>query len=796
MKVSENWLREWVNPQLTTQQLAEQMTMAGLEVDSLTPAAPRFEGVVIGKILSVEPHPNAERLSVCQVEAGLAEPLTIVTNATVTPDLCLAVAKVGAHLPGIHPNRETLSAADMRGLQSQGMLCSGEELGLDLGHKGLWTFDKDAPVGQDLWEVLQLTDTIIEVDLTPNRGDCSSVLGLARELSVLNNMPLTPVKIAPVVPVIEDKPTVDIRAYEECPRYVARIIKGIQPTSTPLVIQEKLRRSDIRAIHPVVDILNYVMLELGQPMHAFDANKLKGDIIVRSATPGEKITVLGGQVIELTETTLVIADERHAIAIAGIMGGEESAVSADSVDILLESALFSHQPIAGKARQLGLHTDSSYRYERGVDPQLQVLAIERATRLIMEYCQGQPGPVVETVYRNQLPAKAPIIFRPARFHQVIGDHIKESKMVDVLESLRCVVTQTEDLTWKVEPPSFRYDINEEIDLIEEIARIVGYSALKTAQPISRLEFDRTSQTEVGTSRIKRILVDLGYQEAITYSFVDEASQQGLFPESKPLKLLNPISSDMGVMRVSLWPGLLNAVRYNQNRQQTRMKLFEVGQCFIQEKGTLIQEDRLGGVVCGEAFAEHWDLQKRKVDFFDVKGHLETLFKTLGLMLEGLTFKAGGHPCCHPGQCADIYWLAKRVGVIGKLHPKAQQDWGLDGAIYVYEIKLDALKHTGLPSFFRPSRFPENRRDIAVIVDEDVSSETLIKQVRKDAGELLQQTKVFDVYMGKGIEPGQKSVAMGLILQHPSRTLVDEEVDTLVRNVVSGLEREFNAKLRD
>lgn len=796
MKVSEKWLREWINPALSTEQLASQLTMAGLEIDSIQPAAPHFEGVVIGKIVSVEPHPNAERLSVCQVDVGEAQLLTIVTNASVVPEMRLTVAKVGAHLPGMHAPGEKLTPVDMRGVQSHGMLCSAQELSMDTGNKGLWTFDQSVPVGTDLWSYLKLTDSLVEVDLTPNRGDCSSVLGLARELSVLNKMPLTPVKIVPVAQVISDKLEVDVKDPEDCPKYVGRIIKGIHQTTTPIEIQEKLRRSDIRSVHPVVDILNFVMLELGQPMHAFDANKLKGKLSVRLAKPGEKITVLGGQEIELVDGALIIADESQPQAIAGIMGGEGSAVSMDTTDIFLESALFTAERIAGKARQMGLHTDSSYRFERGVDPELQVLAIERATKLICEYCGGKPGPVVESVRRDLMPVKGKITFRPNRYRQVIGDALDEASMSEILERLRCVVLKTNNDSWSITPPSFRYDINEEIDLIEEIARIVGYSAIKSQDPISRLTFSSVSQTEVSGARLKRVLVDLGYQEAITYSFVEDVTQKTLFPESDALKLINPISSDMGVMRLSLWTGLLNALRYNQNRQQNRLKFFEIGQCFNKDKGNLIQEDRIGGIVCGEAFAEHWDVPKRKVDFYDLKGHVETLFKTIGQPLEGLSFREATHAACHPGQCAEIYWLNEPVGVMGKLHPKVQQDWGLEGAIYLFEIKLSALKTSPLPAFFRPSRFPENRRDIAVIVDEKVTSSSLIEQVRKSAGDLLQQINVFDVYMGKGIEPGRKSIAMGLILQHPSRTLVDEEVDTLVQTVVAGLEKEFNAKLRD
>lgn len=677
MKVSENWLREWVEPKLTTEALADQLTMAGLEIESVT---------------SVE------------------------------------------------------------------------------------------------------NNIVLEMNVTPNRGDCLSVLGVARELSVLNKIPLIPLKFSPVVPMHQAERVIEVKEPAACPRYIGRLINGIRPASvTPKFIQEKLQECEINLIHPVVDILNYVMLELGQPMHAFDANKLAGHITVRRAHPGEEIIALGGQLIDLVDNALVIADERGAQAIAGIIGGEASAVSAKTTDLFLESALFTMESIAGKARQMGLHTDSSYRFERGVDPELQAFAMERATQLICEYCGGQAGPMVECKSERDLPKQVKIVFRPQRFQQVIGDLRADEELKNILERLQCKVVLGK-AAWEVFPPSFRYDLKEEVDLIEEIARIIGYSELGASQPVSKMVFNARSQSEVPEGRIKRILVDLGYQEAITYSFVDEQLQRRLFPNEEGLMLLNPISSDMGIMRLSTWTGLLNAVRYNQYRQQQRLKFFEVGQCF--RDGASTWENYLGGVVCGEAFVESWNAPKRKVDFYDVKGHIETLFKTLGQPIEALGFRLGTSSACHPGQCAEITWRGKPIGIIGKLHPKVQKEWGVEGTIYLFEIALAPLQTVPVPTFSRPSRFPENRRDIAVIVDEAVSSESLVSRIRKDAGELLQDLIVFDVYMGKGIEPGQKSVAMGLILQHPSRTLVDQEIDSVVQDVVTGLREEFNAKLRD
>lgn len=677
MKVSENWLREWVQPKLTTQALADQLTMAGLEIEGFT---------------------------------------------------------------------------------------SNENA------------------------------VIFEVNVTPNRGDCLSVLGIARELSVLNKIPLLPLKFSPVVPTHEMQRAIKVEEPAACPRYIGRLIKAIDPAAvTPTFIQEKLQQCEMNLIHPVVDILNYVMLELGQPMHAFDADKLQGCVTVRQAHPGEKIAALGEQEIALVENALVIADERGAQAIAGIIGGAESAVSSQTTNVFLESALFTMERIAGKARQMGLHTDSSYRFERGVDPELQALAMERATQLIVEYCKGQAGPMSEYRAEHDLPRAEKILFRAHRFDQIIGDHRSDEELKNILERLQCQVIIKKE-GWEVLPPSFRYDLKEEIDLIEELARIIGYSEIKASEPTGKIIFNAVSQGEVIEARVKRILVDLGYQEAITYSFVDEQLQRRLFPMEEGLALVNPISSDMGVMRLSTWTGLLNVVQYNQYRQQHRLKFFEIGQCF--RNGAATWENYLGGVVCGEAFVEHWGMPKRKVDFYDVKGHVETLFKTLGLPVDALGFEEGNFSACHPGQCAQITWHGKVMGVMGKLHPQVQKEWDLQGPIYLFELALAPLQESIVPIFARPSKFPENRRDIAVIVKETISGKNLVSSIRKHAGELLQDVIVFDVYNGKGIEPGQKSVAMGLILQHPSRTLVDQEIDNVVQKVVTGLREEFNAKLRD
>lgn len=798
MKFSEKWLREWVNPALTTQQLTDTLTMAGLEIESVQPAAAAFTGVIVGKIISVKPHPNAEKLSLCEIDVGQSSSVSVVTGAkNIQPEIKIALAKVGAHLPGIHQSGESLASAEIRGVASSGMLCSKEELAIGTANSDeIWILPPDAPIGEECWKYLQLDDNVIEMDLTPNRGDCLSVLGVAREIATLTGCDLFFPEMGPVSASADTKLSINIQAKAHCPRYVGRSIQNLQPNvTTPLWIQEKLRRSDIRCIHPVVDILNYVMLELGQPMHAFDAKKIN-TIIVRLSKQGEKISLLDGQELTLQADTLVIADSQQPIAIAGIMGGSESAVSNDTTDVFLESALFTSSLIAGKARQYGLHTDSSFRFERGVDPQLQITAIDRATALICEVCGGNPGPCVEVANEETLPQQAPILLRFSRLVQILGDSISEQTVAEILHRVSCeMLAESQGSEWWVIPPSYRYDITSEIDLIEEVARIVGYNQIPSGMPQLKTQFIARSQNEISVARIKRALVDKGFQEVITYSFVDDSLQKLLFPEEEAHSLINPISQDMGVMRVSLWPGLLNTCKFNQNRQLDRMKIFEVGCRFRKTSNQLIQENVISGLLCGNVADEQWDLKSRTTDFFDVKQVIESIWQLLGYR-ESLTFAPTEVHACHPGQTAEIFWQGKSAGVLGKLHPKLQSELSVEGAIYVFELKLDTFKQVPMVTFQRPSRFPEIRRDIAMIVDEKLASDSLINYVRKSAGTILRDVKIFDVYAGKGIDSGRKSIAMGLILQHPSRTLVDKEVEAVIQTVVTGLEKEFSAKLRE
>lgn len=773
MKFSEKWLREWVNPALTTQQLAEQLTMAGLEVESIAPIK-RFSGVVVGQILTIN---LVEKITLCQINVGTST-LSVVTSATVSPGLKVAVAQVGAHLPTLSIKEEKI-----HGHLSQGMLCSAQLLGL-MPQQEVWQLPEDAPIGEDVWHYLQLDDTVFELSVTPNRGDCLSILGIAREVVALNQQHWSFPSIPSLKPLIQHTLPLEVKAPDDCPFYAGRLISDIRPQLLPVWILERLRRSDISSVHPVVDILNYVMLELGQPMHAFDATHLN-QIMVRRAHLNEEIVLLNGQTIALQSDTLVIADAHQAHAIAGIMGAQNSALTPTTTQVFLESALFVPECIRGKARRYGLQTESAFRFERGVDPALPLIALERASALIVKYCQGQAGPIVQ--HQQKLPTIAPILLRVAKVEQIIGKKIALTTIIDLLERLGCKLESAQEM-W-VTPPSFRYDLLAEIDLIEEICRMVGYHHLPSRCPSLPLQFIKPSQA-VSAERIKRLLVDLGYHEVITYSFVDENLQNLLFPKHKKLSLVNPIASDMGQMRCSLWPGLIKVLQYNQNRQQLRMKIFEVGMRFcLQEK--LVQEKVIGGLICGDSAPEQWHPSQMS-DFFDIKHHIECLGQCIS---QPLLFKPYSDWPFHPGQGAAIFVNDEKIGLVGRLHPQLTEQLGLKAPVFLFEIKLNYFKKS-LPQVVRPSRFPEIRRDLAIVVDEKLASDQIMDLVRKQAGPILTNHFIFDVYSGKGIELGKKSLAIGLILQHSSRTLVDKEVDELIQLIINSLQREFSAKLRD
>ncbi|GAB6043457.1 phenylalanine--tRNA ligase subunit beta [Endothiovibrio diazotrophicus] len=792
MKFSEKWLREWVDPQVSSEELAEQLTMAGLEVDSVEPAAAAFSKVVVGHVLAVEKHPDADKLNVCKVDVGEGEPLQIVCGAAnVHVGMKAPTALVGAVLPGDFK----IKKSKLRGVPSHGMLCSAVEIGMAESADGLLPLAEDAEVGRDVRDHFDLDDTIIEVDLTPNRGDCLGMAGIAREVGVLNSCPVVAPSIPEIGAAIDDSFPVAVEVPADCPRYVGRVVRGLDPMAqTPPWMVERLRRGGIRSLGLLVDVTNYVLLELGQPMHAFDLRRLDGGIRVRRAVAGEHLTLLDGKEIELDEETLVIADEAKVLALAGIMGGEASGVADDTDTIFLESAFFAPEVIAGRARRYGLATDSSYRFERGVDPQLQRRAAERATGLLLAIAGGEAGPLVEVCSEVHLPAKAPVVLRRERIRRLLGIVLEDDRVVEILERAGMTV-EAVDGGWRVVPPSFRFDITIEADLIEELGRIHGYNNIPAHYPEGAQRILPLAEGETGLARLRAVLVDRGYQEAITYSFVDPEIQALLDPQGEGVRLANPISSDLSVMRTTLWPGLVKALQYNVARQQERVRLFETGLSFVKQGDEIIQEKYLSGVLCGGVEPEQWGLPSRTVDFFDAKGDVEVLL-SLGGGGERFRFVPENHPALHPGQSARVLCGDEAVGWVGALHPSLEQRIDLPGRCYLFEISLKYVVEGGVPEFRPLSKFPAIRRDLAVVVDEATAAGEIRAAVLDAAGPLLESLVLFDVYQGKGVESGRKSLALGLILQDSSRTLTDDDVEGVTRAVVAVLEEKFGASLRD
>ncbi|MDD2815408.1 MAG: phenylalanine--tRNA ligase subunit beta [Thiotrichaceae bacterium] len=797
MKFSEQWLRTWVNPAITTEELVKYLTMAGLEIDSVEAVAPAFHGVVVAEVLSVAPHPDAEKLQVCQVNVGKEAPLNIVCGArNVVAGMRVPAAVIGAVLP----NDFKIKAAKLRGVPSEGMLCSAKEIGLAEASEGLMPLPSDAPVGMNIREYLQLDDVSLEVDLTPNRGDCLSVAGVARELGLLTRHNLTPVACTPVAAKTPETFPVNIQAEEACPHYVGRVIRNINlAATTPFWMQERLRRSGLRSISPVVDVTNYVLLELGQPMHAFDLDKLSGSIQVRLATAGESLKLLDGQTVTLDAQSLVIADEKQAHALAGVMGGADSAVSAETQNIFLESAFFTPRLLAGCARRYGLHTDSSHRFERGVDPQLQRHAIERATALLLEIVGGEVGEVVEVSSAQHLPTPPQITLRASRIQRLLGTSFPKETVTDILTRLGMQVSVLED-AWQVHAPSFRFDINIEADLIEELARVNGYDNLPRCKPVAGLQLSATNH--ITDNLFQTALVQRGYQEVITYSFVDVDLQKLLDPEGVSIALANPIAkrqdnpmaTDMSVMRTTLWTGLLQALMYNQQRQQSRIRFFETGLRFVQVEGALQQEKMLSGILTGSRVPEQWSGSAENVDFFDLKGDVEAILN-LGGEAALYQFKAAQHPALHPGQTANIYKGDEWVGILGALHPSIAQKLDFSTPVYLFELRVAPLSAIHAVQFKEVSKYPSVRRDLAMLVDEQVLVGDLLSEIRKLGTELLTDLHLFDVYQGDGIESGKKSLAMGLIFQAFSRNLVESEVDTVIGQLLVHLEKHFGAQLR-
>ena len=813
MKFSEKWLREWVNPPVDTEQLGEQLTFMGLEVDEITDAAPGFVDIVVARIDSIEQHPDADRLRVCQVDTGAGELAQVVCGApNARQGLVTALARVGGRLP----SGTKLKKAKLRGVQSMGMLCSAAELGLSEDKAGIMELPDDAPVGTDLVSYMQLDDNIIDIDLTPDRGDCLSIRGIARDLCAKNDLPLLTHDIKQVDVEIADEWSVNVDDDCACVRFTGRVITELDLSgSSPDWMIERLRRSGIRAISPAVDITNYVMLELGQPMHAFDADKLQGGLQVRLAKPGEQILLLDGREVKLDEDTTVIADERGAIAIAGIMGGDATAVDENTTRIFFESALFLPHLIAGKPRRYASHTESAHRFERGVDPAGQREALEYATSLLSELAGGKAGPVLDWQNATRMPERAVVMVRPARLHRVLGIE-PDAHTVSTIFSRLGIDNSLSSEGWRVTAPSYRYDLAIEEDYVEEVARVLGYDALPRTSPAHRPVFRPVPENHVSPLAIKQVLVHRGFQEAVTYSFVEAEQQQLLRPDLAALPLANPISSELGVMRTTLIGGLINTLQRNLARQATAVSVFEDGLRFlantddsaiadldsfiaadhgsdVQSASSVHQQNMVAGLIAGTRNVESWNTHDTAADFYSVKSDVEALFaKANGASVEYVPTELA---MLHPGQRAGIRVNGQLVGYLGTLNPRLQAQLDLSVSPVVFEICLSALRQSSIPQALPMSRFPQVRRDIALLVDESVTYQTIIDVVTAKAPAILRDVRVFDIYQGDKLPQGKKSMALGLILQEFSRTLEDNEVEQLVGKIVAALESATGAVLR-
>ena len=788
MIISEQWLRTWVSPQVTTDALSHKLTMIGLEVDSIAGAAEAFSGVVVAQIIEAEQHPDADKLRVCTVNAG-DETVQIVCGApNARVGLVAPLAKVGAVLPG----NFKIKKAKLRGVESQGMLCAGAELTISEDNDGLMELPADAPIGADIREYLSLDDQVIELGLTPNRADCLSIRGVARDVAVAFDEDLNEPAITPVESTIADTFPVAIEATAKCPRYLGRVIKNVDLSRpTPDYMRERLERAGLRSIDAAVDVTNYVLLELGQPLHAFDLDRLTGGIIVRECEPGEVLTLLDGTEQTLQPETLVIADHAKPLALAGIMGGADSGVSETTTNLFLESAFFTPELMAGRARSYGLHTDASHRYERGVDFQLQREAMERATQLFIDAVGGEAGPVTEVVSDTDLPVNEAVLLRETQIEKLLGTSVDRVEVERILEGLGFWVVGHEQ-GWLCTAPSWRFDMGLEVDLIEELARIIGFDAIP-AQPITASLIPvGVPETRRALRMAKNELVARGYFEAVTFSFVAPEVQTFFDPELSPIPLKNPISADLAVMRTSLIPGLLKAIAHNASRQQSRVRLFETGLKFIPGEGDAEQIPMLALAVSGLRDTEGWSTEKAAADFFDVKGTVEGLLANLG---DRLTFEASVFPGLHDGQSAAILVDGEPVGRMGAVHPSVRKAMGIPANTVVAEVLQSVVTEVAMPAYDDISKYPETRRDLALVADKGIASAEVLSTIRAAAGTLLTKLDLFDVYEGTGLAEGKKSLAIGLTFQDQSRTLDESEVSSAIDQVLDSLREKLGIELR-
>jgi phenylalanyl-tRNA synthetase beta chain len=792
MKISESWLREWVNPDLDTEALAERLTMAGHEVDGIEYEGQGLDGVVVAEVVEVGKHPDADRLSVCKVDDGSGNVVDVVCGA---PNV-VAGMKSPLATPGVKlPNGIKLRKSKIRGVVSNGMLCSAIELGLGEESDGIIALPEDAPAGTPLTDYLGLPDAVIDLDLTPNRGDCFSVLGIARDVAALTASEMKAAEVEPIAATIKDIHPVELGAPEGCPRFAGRVIRNIDlSTRSPLWMTEKLRKAGLRSIHPVVDVTNYVMLELGQPLHAYDLSLVKGPIRPRMAKQGEKIVLLDEKEISASDDTLVISDDSGAIGIGGIMGGLATAVTEQTRDVFFEAAFFTQEIVAGRARSYGMHTDASLRFERGVDPDGQARAIERATELLLSISGGDAGPLVVETAADFLPARDKIAVRKTHVTRLLGVDIDDAKIDDIFARLGLSASKTDD-GWQVISPSHRFDIALEVDLIEEIARVYGYDEIPEATAIAETPLETVTESKIDLELAASTLVARDFQEIITYSFIDPESNQGVTEIVSELVLSNPISSEMSVMRSSLWPGMLLAASANASRQQDRIRLFEIGKSFHGKLGEHTEVVRIAGLCIGSVMPEQWDEKAQAVDFFDIKSDVCALLALTGNSAD-FVFESTEHAALQPGQAASIRHGDTVIGVIGKLHPRHSKLFELKRDVFLFELDAALALASQAPRAETISKFPSIRRDIAVVVDDKISADELISAVAESAPELISSVRIFDIYKGPGIEAGLKSVALGLILQETSRTLTDDDADAAMTAAVQKLQEKFAAELRD
>jgi phenylalanyl-tRNA synthetase beta chain len=783
MQFSENWLRQYVNTSMTTEELSHALTMSGLEVEGLEPVGATFTKVVIAQILSAEKHPDADRLQVCKVDVGATEPLQIVCGASnARAGLKAPCALVGAALPGI-----AIKEAKVRGVPSFGMMCSEKELGLATESSGLLELPADAVVGQDIREYFDLDDQLFTLKLTPNRSDCLSIVGIAREVSALTGASLDLPKVEAEQAATQTCKAVSVQATNECPRYTGRMIQGVNAQAkTPDWLVRCIERSGVRSISAIVDITNYVLLEMGQPLHAFDANKLQGDLVVRLAKADEVIMLLNQQEIKLHPDMVVIADNRGAIAFAGVMGGASTSVSDDTTDILLESAFFTPDAIAGKARRFGLSTDSSYRFERGVDYGNTKLALERATNLILEICGGQAGPVREVM--SALPDRKPVALRLAKLVSVLGIPLDESIVVGLLNQLGFAY-QVQASVFTVIPPSYRFDIEIEEDLIEEIARLHGYDNIPAIAPHADLKMLPSSEKTLNRTLLRDALSANGYQEVVNYSFVDASWETDLLGNKEAITLKNPIASNMSVMRSGLWGGLLDTLVYNLNRKQERVRIFEIGASYSKNGAEFTETTRISGLAYGDVMPEQWADEARNIDFYDIKADVDVL--TNGRA----QYVAATHPALHPGQSAQVILNGKVIGFIGKLHPKWQQHYQLPRSAILFELDVAPLLQSHVAKYQEIAKFPPARRDLAVLVDDSLSVQAILTTMQQAKIEYVTEIALFDVYRGKGIAENKKSLAFLVLMQDTQKTLTDTEADTIMAQLLALIAQKHGAELR-